>query len=264
MVASVHDGALAPVYVLTAEGREYLAEETGDDAFLYKPIELPHPLQLFHAMAVVEFHITFDAAIATQTAVAVEVWINEGDVINADNPGPAQHYHAPAELCQQLRADADAAFLNQDLAAVHQALAVFQERHHTAFPPSAPQTPHRCLPLCLVAYAEPLPAVEDAAGDALPRLRQQTLLACRRQRLRGRGVLPAVGLRASGAIHAGQRDAQRFAAGQADLVAQKPIAADMAAQGVREQRRSGSVPSAVQVAASEVEDLGAGPFARSH
>ena len=127
MVASVHDGALAPVYVLTAEGREYLAEETGDDAFLYKPIELPHPLQLFHAMAVVEFHITFDAAIATQTAVAVEVWINEGDVINADNPGPAQHYHAPAELCQQLRADADAAFLNQDLAAVHQALAVFQD-----------------------------------------------------------------------------------------------------------------------------------------
>ena len=36
-------------------------------------------------------------------------------------------YHAPAELCQRLRTDADAAFEAQDLAGVYQALAAFQE-----------------------------------------------------------------------------------------------------------------------------------------
>jgi hypothetical protein len=113
LVASVHDGALAPVFLLTAEGREYLALETGDDSFLYKPIELPHPLQLVHAMAVVEFHITFDAAIATQTAVAVEVSLNEGDVINAADPDPAKHYRLHTKLSDKPKVSCspDAAFL---------------------------------------------------------------------------------------------------------------------------------------------------------
>ena len=113
LVASVRDGALAPVYLLTAEGREYLAEETGDDSFLYKPIELPHPLQLVHAMAVVEFHIMFDAAIAAQTDVTVEAWFNEGDVINADDPDPAKHYRLHTKLSDKPRVSCspDAAFL---------------------------------------------------------------------------------------------------------------------------------------------------------
>ncbi len=113
MVASARDGALAPVYVLTAEGREYLAEETGDDSFLYKPIELPHPLQLVHAMVVVEFHIMFNAAIVAQTDVALEAWFNERDVINADDPDPTSHYRLHTKLSDKPRISCspDAAFL---------------------------------------------------------------------------------------------------------------------------------------------------------
>ncbi len=109
--ASVRDGTLAPLYVLTAAGREYLAEETGDEAFLYKPIELPHAL--VHAMAVVEFHIMFDAAIAAQTDVVLEAWHNEGDVINADDPDPAKHYRLHTKLSYKPKGSCspDAAFL---------------------------------------------------------------------------------------------------------------------------------------------------------
>lgn len=113
LVASVRDGALAPVYMLTAEGREHLAEETGDDSFLYKPIELPHALQLVHAIAVTEFHITIDAAIAAQTDVALEAWFNEGDVINADDADPANHYRLHTKLSDKPKGSCspDAAFL---------------------------------------------------------------------------------------------------------------------------------------------------------
>ena len=109
--ASVRDGGLAPLYVLTAAGREYLAEETGDDSYLYKPIELP--LQLAHAMAVVEFHITFDAAIAAQTDVVLEAWHNEGDVINGNDLDPAKHYRLHTKLSDKPRVSCspDAAFL---------------------------------------------------------------------------------------------------------------------------------------------------------
>jgi hypothetical protein len=113
LVASVRDGALAPVYLLTAEGREHLAEETGDNSFLFKPIELPHALQLVHAMAVAEYHITFDAAISGQTDVTVEAWFNEGDVINADDPDPAKHYRLHTKLSEKPRGSCspDAAFV---------------------------------------------------------------------------------------------------------------------------------------------------------
>ena len=108
---SGRDSVLAPVYLLTAEGREYLAEETGDEAFLYKPIALPHPL--VHALAVVEFHITFDAAIAAQTDVALEAWHTEGDVINADELDQAKHLRLHTKLSYKPKGSCspDAAFL---------------------------------------------------------------------------------------------------------------------------------------------------------
>ena len=113
LVASARDGALAPVYLLTAAGREYLAEETGNESFLYKPIELPNPLQLFHAMTVVELHIMFDAAIAGQTDVTLEAWFNEGDVLNADDLDSANHYRLHTKLSDKPRVSCspDAAFL---------------------------------------------------------------------------------------------------------------------------------------------------------
>jgi hypothetical protein len=113
LVASARDGVLTPVFLLTAEGREYLAEETGNESFLYKPTELPHALQLVHAMAVVEFHIIFDAAIAAQTDVTAEAWFNEGDMINADGPDPTKHYRLHTKLSDtpRISCSPDAAFL---------------------------------------------------------------------------------------------------------------------------------------------------------
>ncbi len=113
LVASARDGALAPVHLLTVDGCEYLAEETDDDSFLYRPIALPHALQLVHAIAVVEFHIMLDVAIAGQTDVTVEAWFNEGDVVNADDPDPAKHYRLHTKLSDKPRVSCspDAAFL---------------------------------------------------------------------------------------------------------------------------------------------------------
>ena len=64
-------------------------------------------------MAVVEFHIMFDAAIAAQTDVVLEAWHNEGDVINADDPDPAKHYRLHTKLSYKPKGSCwpDAAFL---------------------------------------------------------------------------------------------------------------------------------------------------------
>jgi hypothetical protein len=113
LVASARDRVPAPVYLLTAKGREHLAEETGDGSFLCKPIELPPPLQMVHAMAVVEFHIMFDAAITAQTDVVLEAWHNEGDVINADELDQAKHFRLHTKLSHtpRISCSPDAAFL---------------------------------------------------------------------------------------------------------------------------------------------------------
>jgi len=92
LVASSYDGTPAPVYLLTAKGCEYLAGATGDASFLHKPVHLPHPLHLRHHMAVTELHMLLNAVIATQTGVSLDVWHNEADVINADDPDPTNHF----------------------------------------------------------------------------------------------------------------------------------------------------------------------------
>ena len=91
LVASSFDAVPAPVYLLTAKGCRYLAEKTGDNQYLYKPVDLPHPLHLIHAMAVADLHMLFDAAIAAQTGIVLEAWFNEFDVVNASEPDPTYH-----------------------------------------------------------------------------------------------------------------------------------------------------------------------------
>ena len=64
-------------------------------------------------MAVVEFHIMFDVAISGQTDVVLEAWFNEGDVINADDPDPANHYRLHTKLSYKPKGSCspDVAFL---------------------------------------------------------------------------------------------------------------------------------------------------------
>lgn len=92
LVASSHDAVPAPVYLLTAAGCQYLTEKTGDGQYLYKTVQLPHPLHLRHHLAVSEIHVVLDAAIAAQTAVTLDTWYNETDIINAGEPDPIYHY----------------------------------------------------------------------------------------------------------------------------------------------------------------------------
>jgi hypothetical protein len=91
LVASSFDAVPAPVYMLTTVGCQYLAEKTGNTQYLYKPVQLPHPLHLIHAMAVADLHMLFDAAIAAQTGIVLEAWHNEYDVVNASEPDPTYH-----------------------------------------------------------------------------------------------------------------------------------------------------------------------------
>ena len=113
LVASAHAAVPAPVYSLTVKGCEYLAEETGDISYLSKPVDLPHRLHLGHAMAVVDFHIAFDVAIAAQGDVVLEAWHNEADVVNADELDPAKHYglHTKFEGKPGISCSPDAGFL---------------------------------------------------------------------------------------------------------------------------------------------------------
>jgi hypothetical protein len=117
LVASSFDVVPAPVYVLTAKGREYLAKEAGDSQYLFKPVDLPHPLHLIHAMAVGALHMTIDAAINAQTVVVMEAWFNEGDIVNAGEHNAAYYYKLrtkfPGE--PEIICSPDAGFLlNQD------------------------------------------------------------------------------------------------------------------------------------------------------
>ena len=101
LVASSFDFVPAPVYLLTTKGREYLAKETGDSQYLFKPVDLPHPLHLIHAMAVAALHMTIDAAINAQTVVVMEAWFNEGDIVNAGEQNAAYYYKLTHQISRR-------------------------------------------------------------------------------------------------------------------------------------------------------------------
>lgn len=110
LVASVQDGPQAPVYLLTPKGCKYLADKLGNATFLHKPVDLPHPRQLVHALAVADFHILLDTAIDAQREIVLERWINEADVVNAQSD-PSEHYRLRTNFDGKITCLPDAAFL---------------------------------------------------------------------------------------------------------------------------------------------------------
>lgn len=86
------DGTPASVYYPARRGCEILAELTGDDRYLLTPNQTPQPFQVLHWIAVSHFHLTLEAAIAAQSTVALESFLNEWDVANPDEASPEQHY----------------------------------------------------------------------------------------------------------------------------------------------------------------------------
>ena len=82
----------APVYFLAKRGTEVLAEHFGDDRYLLLPTRFPQIGHLFHALAVADTHIALDRAIALQSDVQLDRWINEFEVVNHDEKDSERHF----------------------------------------------------------------------------------------------------------------------------------------------------------------------------
>ena len=85
-------GSPWPAYYPARRGLEVLAENDGDERYLLTPTQSPQPHLLLHWLAVSETHIVFDSAIAQQSVVSLEDWINEWDVVNKDESVPEKRF----------------------------------------------------------------------------------------------------------------------------------------------------------------------------
>lgn len=85
-------GQSAPAYYPHAKGVQFLAEYRDDPALLLTPVQSPHPLHMAHWLAISDFHIALDAALAAQEEVCCPAWLNEWDVANKDESEPEKRY----------------------------------------------------------------------------------------------------------------------------------------------------------------------------
>jgi len=85
-------GSPGPVYYPSRKGCEFLAEYFDDEKYLLTPTQAPHSHHVFHWLAVTETHITVDQAIARQSDVKLDGWLNEWDVANKDESLPHKRY----------------------------------------------------------------------------------------------------------------------------------------------------------------------------
>ena len=106
-------GPAAPVYYPSRKGCELLAEMHNDERFLTTPTQAPIPHHTHHWLAVSDTHITLDAAIKAQTAVALDDWLNEWDVCNKDESAPEKRFRLYTLIREtpRLVCAPDAAFL---------------------------------------------------------------------------------------------------------------------------------------------------------
>ncbi len=112
-VYSVGQGTPGAAYFPARKGCELLAEHFDDEKYFSTPTRTPLSHHLFHWLAVSETHITLDAAVARQTDVSVDGWLNEWDVCNPLETVPERRYSLFTVLRESPRlvAAPDAAFL---------------------------------------------------------------------------------------------------------------------------------------------------------
>ena len=110
---SADGGSPWPAYYPSRLGIELLAQHFGDERFLTIPTRCPEPLHLHHWLAVTETHIALDKAIAGQTRVRLEGWLNEWDTANPDAAKPEERYRLYTLLREKPRliCAPDSAFL---------------------------------------------------------------------------------------------------------------------------------------------------------
>ncbi len=112
----MHDttgGTPASVYYPSRRGLEVLAETLDDRRFLQVSSQSPQPHHVQHWLAVSETHITIDQAIAAQSEVQIEGWINEWDTIAVSPENSTRRYRllTTIEESPRLCCAPDAAFL---------------------------------------------------------------------------------------------------------------------------------------------------------
>ena len=78
---------------ISRKGCELLAEHFEDDRYLATNTAPLIPHHVFHWLAVVDTHILLDQAVASQTSVKVEGWINEWDIVNKDESAPEKRFN---------------------------------------------------------------------------------------------------------------------------------------------------------------------------
>lgn len=110
-------GSPSSVYYPSRRGLEILAETLDDKRFLLVSSQSPQPHHVLHWLAVSDTHITIDAAIARQTDVQIDGWINEWDTVPASAAttvaSTEKHYRLLTTLQEspKLCCAPDAAFL---------------------------------------------------------------------------------------------------------------------------------------------------------
>ena len=108
------EGAM-PVYYPSEKGLEFLACHFNDDRFLRGCCLTPNWQHLAHWVAVAQFHMMLDDAIALQTTASLGGWLGEWDVANPDAKDPAGRYRLYTLLSENPRqvCNPDLAFLLQ-------------------------------------------------------------------------------------------------------------------------------------------------------
>lgn len=85
-------GSAWPAYYSSRKGLELLAEQLADERFLGLSCQTPQAHHLLHWLAVSETHILLDQAIAAQTTVSCDGWINEWDTVCTEETLPEKRY----------------------------------------------------------------------------------------------------------------------------------------------------------------------------
>lgn len=102
----------APVYYPTKAAAELLTSYFDDPSFLTITTRAPRADRVAHWIAVNDVRLVIEQAIAAQSDVSLDGWINEYEVINKDDaPGIQYHLHQQLQESPPLSCSPDAAML---------------------------------------------------------------------------------------------------------------------------------------------------------
>jgi hypothetical protein len=85
-------GSLGPIYYPSQKGCDLLAAHFDDERYSGFPTKPPVPHHVWHWLAVAETHIVMDQAIARQSLVSMDGWINEYDEVDGCAAAPEKKF----------------------------------------------------------------------------------------------------------------------------------------------------------------------------